>query len=73
MERALVLFCYNICAWNTLWSYCVIFFCVCNALSHYCFIFSARGMCFGILLNSFRVVIYLPCDLTVFISKIILV
>ena len=84
VECALALLCYILRAWNALWCYCVIFSargmrsgiivlyypCVECALALLCHIFCAwNGICYFVL-NLFRVVIYLPCDFPVFISKL---
>ena len=71
MERALEMFFYNFRAWNTLWRYCYIFFFEWNALWRYYVIFSVRGT--RSVFFFFHVVIYLPCDFPMFITKIVLV
>ena len=70
--------------WNALWRYCVIFSArgtcygiivlyfprVEGALALLCYIFRACNALWYFVFNSFCVVIYLPCDLPVFISKL---
>ena len=84
VECALALLCYILRAWNALWCYCVIFSArgmrsgiivlyftrVEHALELLCYILRAWNALWYFVLYSFCIVIYLPCDLPVFISKL---
>ena len=70
VERALALLCYNF-ACGTHSGVIVLYFPrVEGALALLCYIFRACNALWYFVFNSFCVVIYLPCDLTVFISKL---
>ena len=58
------------CAWNVLWRYCVIFSARGTRSVVIVLYFCAWNALWYVVLNSFRVVIYLPCDLPKFISKL---